>query len=175
LRDDDGPIRLGIVGAPRREKDVQATMEAFTRVRRQDVELHVWSLGPEDVVPDDPRIVTAERYEMVDRAVYDERLAGLDALVLPFAEGDMITTGTVGDVIGAGLAALVSDWGYLREALGGAGIAYGDDLAGAIDGLDRDALRRAGEAARSLQTACDPDTVADSHLRLFEAVGTSRL
>jgi hypothetical protein len=171
----DGPIRLGIVGAPRREKDVQGAMEAFTRVRRRDVTLSVWSLGPDDVVPDDPRIVVAEPYAMVDRSVYDDRLAGLDALVLPFAEGDMITTGTAGDVIGAGMAALVSDWGYLREALGEAGIPYGDDLAGTIDRLDRGALDRAAAAALALRTACEPETVAAAHLRLFEAIGTSRL
>jgi glycosyltransferase involved in cell wall biosynthesis len=173
--DRDGPVRLGIVGAPRREKDVQGAMDAFARVRRDDVELHVWSLGPDDVVPADPRIVTAEPYAMVDRTVYDARLAGLDALVLPFAEGDMITTGTAGDVIGGGLAALVSDWGYLREALGEAGIAYGSDLAAAVDALDREALARAASAARALQAGCDPAAVAAAHLRLFERIGTSRL
>jgi glycosyltransferase involved in cell wall biosynthesis len=174
--DDEGrPIRLGIVGAPRREKDVQGAMEAFARVRRPDVELSVWSLGPDDVAPDDPRIVVAERYEMVERPIYDLRLAGLDALVLPFAEGDMITTGTAGDVIGSGMAALVSDWGYLREALGDAGIPYGDDLTAAIERLDRAALRRASEAARALRAVCEPDAVAQSHLELFEAIGTSRL
>ena len=174
-RSPEGPIRLGVVGAPRREKDVQGVLDAFARVRRPDVELAVWSLGPDDVVPDDPRIVVAEPYTMVERSVYDERLAGLDALVLPFAEGDMITTGTAGDVIGAGLAALVSDWGYLAEALGPAGIPYGDDLTAAIEALDRTALARASQAARARRAGCEPDVVAASHLNLFELVGTARL
>jgi hypothetical protein len=69
----------------------------------------------------------------------------------------------------------VSDWGYLREALGEAGIPYGDDLAAAIDGLDRATLRRAAAAARALRAGCEPDAVAQSHLRLFEALGTTRL
>jgi hypothetical protein len=174
-RGEEGPIRLGILGAPRPEKDVQGAMEAFTRVQRDDVELLVWSLSPDDVVPDDPRIVETERYSMVDRARYDERLGRLDALILPFAEGEMLTTGTVGDVVGAGVAALTSRWGYLAEALGDAANAYGDDLAAAIDALDRPALERAAAAARGRRVTCSPDVVAAAHLRLFEAVGTTRL
>jgi glycosyltransferase involved in cell wall biosynthesis len=153
---------------------VQAVLDAFTRVKRRDVELHVYSLGPGDVVPDDPRI-TAVPYEMVERSRYDERLRSLDALVLPFAEADMITTGTVGDVIGAGVPALVSDWGYLRETLGAAGLPYGEDLTAAIETLDRVSLERAASAARALRDACSPATVAAHHLALLEAVGTTRL
>ena len=171
---EDGVLRLGVVGAPRAEKDVQSVLDAFARVRRDDVELLVYCLAPGDVVPDDPRI-TAVPYEMVDRTRYDERLRSLDALVLPFAEGDMITTGTVGDVIGAGVPALVSGWGYLREALGAAGIPYGDDLTGAIEALDRSALAAAASAARALRPSCSPDTVARMHLELLQAVGTSRI
>ena len=171
---DDGVVRLGIVGAPRAEKDVQSVLDAFARVRRHDVELHVYCLGPGDLVPDDDRI-TAVPYGMVDRARYDERLRRLDALVLPFAEADMITTGTVGDVIGAGVPALVSDWGYLREALGDAGIPYGDDLTGAIERLDDAALAAAAAAARALRASCSPEIVARQHLELLEAVGTTRL
>lgn len=169
-----GPIRIGMVGAPRAEKDVQSVLDAFARVRRTDVELHLWCLGPGDVVPDDPRI-TAVPYEMVDRGLYDERLRSLDVLVLPFREADMITTGTVGDVIGAGVPALISDWGYLHEALGDAGLRYSDDLTGAIEALDRRALAAAAAAARALRDGCSPATVAAAHLSLLEAVGTTRL
>ena len=171
---EDGVLRLGMIGAPRAEKDVQSALDAFARVRRDDVELHVYSLGPGDVVPDDPRI-TAVPYEMVDRSVYDARLRALDALVLPFAEADMITTGTVGDVIGAGVPALVSDWGYLRETLGDAAIPYGDDLAGTVERLDRAALDVAAAAARALRPSCSPPTVARQHLELLDAVGTTRI
>ena len=170
----DDVVRIGVVGAPRVEKDVQAVLDAFSRVERADVELHVYCLGPADVVPDDPRI-TAVPYEMVDRELYDARLRSLDVLVLPFAEADMITTGTVGDVIGAGVPALVSDWGYLREALGEAGIPYGDDLTAAIEGLDRSSLAAAAAAARRLRSSCSPETVARQHLELLESVGTTRL
>lgn len=169
-----GPLRLGVVGAPRPEKDVQGVLDAFAATTRADLELHVWSLRGDETVPDDPRI-HAEPYRTVDRAVYDERLRSLDALVLPFADGDMLTTGTTGDVIGAGIAALVSAWGYLHEALGGAGIPYGDDLTAALEALDRPTLATAAEVARSLRTASDPATVARAHLDLYETVGTTRL
>lgn len=173
-RRDGGPIRLGIVGAPRAEKDVQSVLNAFASTTRDDLELHVYSLGAGDVVPDDPRI-TAVPYEMVDRAVYDDRLRSLDALVLPFAEGDMITTGTVGDVVGAGIAAITSDWGYLTEALGDAAIPFGNDLAAALERLDRPTLERAARAAIALRPIHGAQAVAAAHLALLEAVGTSRL
>jgi hypothetical protein len=169
----DAPIRLGILGAPRAEKDVQSVLDAFAATTRDDLELHVWSLADE-VVPEDPRI-HAEPYRMVDRARYDERLRSLDALVLPFAEADMITTGTAGDVVGAGIAALVSDWGYLAETLGEAGIPYGDDLAATLQRLDRSTLETAAAEARSRRESCSQERVAALHLALFETVGTTRL
>ncbi len=169
-----GPIRLGILGAPRMEKNVQSVIDAFAATTRDDLELAVWSLGPGDVVPDDPRI-TAESYRMVDRALYDKRLRSLDALVLPFTEADMITTGTIGDVVGAGIAALVSDWGYLTESLGDAGIPYGDDLTGTLERLDRRQLADAAASARSRRPSLDHRAVAEQHLALLEAVGTTRL
>jgi hypothetical protein len=134
----------------------------------------VWSLRGDEAVPDDPRITT-ETYRMVDRAQYDERLRSLDALVLPFAESDMITTGTTGDVIGAGIAALVSAWGYLGEALGGAGIPIGDDLTATLQALDRPQLAAAAALARSLRNQVGQARVAALHLELLEAVGTTRL
>lgn len=170
-----GPIRLGILGAPRPEKDTQRVLDAFAATTRSDLELHVWSLRGDETVPDDPRI-HAEPYRTVDRAVYDERLRSLDALVLPFAaDGDMLTTGTTGDVIGAGIAAVVSGWGYLHEALGAAGIPDGDDLTATLEELDRPTLAAAAAVARSLRPASDPAAVARAHLDLYETVGTTRL
>ena len=170
----NGPIRLGIVGAPRAEKDVQGVLDAFAATSRDDLELHVWSLRGDEDVPEDPRI-HAESYRTVDRSVYDSRLAALDALVLPFVEGDMLTTGTVGDVLGAGLAALSSRWGYLAEALGEAAIPYGDDLRRTLARLDRATIDSAAAASRRRRDESAPERVAALHLALFEAVGTTRL
>src|SRR5690606_30534289 len=98
---------------------------------RQDLELVVWSLRGGEHVPDDPRIV-ALPYEMVGREEYDRRLAALDALVMPFdPDGEMLTTGTIGDALGFGLPTIASCWAFLTEELGDAAITYGrteDDL-----------------------------------------------
>lgn len=172
-----GPIRLGVVGAPRSEKDVQMVMDAVAASSRDDISLEVHCLGPDDVVPDDPRI-TAEPFERIPWEDHAPRLHRLDALVLPFAEEGMLTTGTVADAIGAGLPALVSTWRFLEEVLGPAGIPYGrtrEDLTRTLDALDRPTLAAAAEASRGLQERHSPELVAAAHLELFEAVGTTRL
>jgi hypothetical protein len=165
-------IRLGVIGAPRSAKRVDLVMEAVARCARQDIELLVLSLDEGEQPPDDPRIV-ALPYERVPRKVFDRRLRALDAVVLPFEPGVMLTTGTVGDVVGAGLAALTSDWEYLAESLGDAAIPYGqtvDDLTLCIERLDRPAIKRAAAAARSLRSAYDPRRIARMHLRFLKDV-----
>ena len=167
-------LRLGLVGAPRHEKHVQAVLDAVAASGRRDVQLACWSLGPDDVVPDDERIVVAEPYAMVEPDSYAERLALCDVLVLPFdPDGEMLATGTAADVIGMGSAALVSSWGYLAEALGGAGIPGGhtvDALVEAIDALDTDAVAAARAAAVELQAATAWPVVADATMAVFEQV-----
>jgi hypothetical protein len=65
-----GALRLGIVGAPRRDKRIDLVVEAVRACRRADLELLILSLGPEEEVAQDPRI-RAWRYERVARAEYD--------------------------------------------------------------------------------------------------------
>ena len=171
---DRGVIRLAVFGAPRAEKDVVMVLDAFAACGREDLELLVLSLRPEEVelVPDDPRI-TALTYEEVPRAVYDRRLSTVDCAVLPFRSPGMLTTGTVGDVIGAGLPAVVSDWPFLTEVLGDAGISYGstrEGLTGCLEALDRAALARAAAASLSRRAACSPAAVADATFAALEAV-----
>ena len=169
-------LRLGLVGAPRRAKDVQLVLDAFAACKRDDVQLLACSLNGERV-PDDDRII-AVPYELVPRELYDQRLRCIDALVLPFAPSGMLTTGTVGDVVGLGVPALVSDWPYLHEALGAAAIPYGttaDDLTVCIEALDASALSRAGEACRALRVAYAPERIARQVLEVFDEVGTAKL
>lgn len=172
-------IRLGVIGAPRPEKDVGLVIEAVRRCRRADVELHVFSLAPGDEVPADDARIHATHYEMVDRATYDERLAGLDAVVLPFGDGgQLLTTGTVGDVVAHGLPAIASPWPFLHEVLGDAAIPFGDsadDLARTIDGLTREQLDRAAAASRALQPRLAASRVANDLYAVLDALGTARL
>lgn len=167
-------IRLGIVGAPRRQKDVQMVLDAVHASDRDDIQLCVWSLGDE-TVPDDPRIIAAP-YELSDHTVYAQRLFALDALVMPFTEG-MLTTGTMGDAIGIGVPTLASDWGYLREALGDGGIYYGSstaDLTACLNALTSDQLAAAAAAAVVQRATCDWSVIAESTLALLDEVVAAR-
>lgn len=173
-------IRIGIIGAPRREKQTVEFMEAFARCERDDLGLLVLSLTDDEVasVPDDPRI-RALPYEYVDRATYNRRVAALDAIALPFApEGTMLTTGVVADVVGLGIPALSSDWPFALEALGDAAIRWGntsDQLVDVLDTLDPAQLERAAAASRALQTTTSWEQVATQTLALLEDVGTAQL
>ncbi len=170
-----GVLRLGIVGAPRLEKRADIAMAAVAASSRDDIELLV--ISSDLRAPHDPRIVVLP-YERVSREEYNRRLAVIDVLVMPFDDGEMLTTGTVGDAVGLGLPSLVSGWPYLAEALGDAGIRYGSsvsDLARCIDALGTEQLDRARTAAVRLQDDYDWNRLAEKHFELLEQVGTGKL
>jgi hypothetical protein len=170
-------IRIGIVGAPRRDKRTRAFIEAFTRTSRPDLQLLVLSLGPDELDPgslDDPR-VHAFPYEFVPRDVYDRRMATLDAVALPFADdGDMLTTGAIGDVVAFGLPALTTGWPFLAEALGDAAIPLGDDWTATLDALSAGRLAEAAAATRALQDRYDWAAIAERFLAAVVDAGTLR-
>jgi glycosyltransferase involved in cell wall biosynthesis len=170
-------LRIGIVGAPRSEKLVRAVLEGVAASSRDDVQVVCWSLGLTDAepgwsVPDDPRIAIAERYRMVDPAVYATRLAACDVLALVFdPEGDMLATGAAADAIGLAMPALRSDWGYLVENLGEAGIAVGhtaESIAAAIDSLSPERVAEAQAAAEVRKAELDWAILAERTADLFE-------
>jgi hypothetical protein len=141
-------IRIVVVGAPRREKDTQQFMDVFASTTRDDLQLLVLALDDERV-PDDPRI-HAMRYEFVPRDLYNRRLATADVLAMPFdPDGDMLTTGVVGDAIGMGLPAIVSSWPYLTETMGPAGLVYDspDALGSLLENLSQEQVDVAARAA----------------------------
>ncbi|MEQ8841895.1 MAG: hypothetical protein RIB98_13020 [Acidimicrobiales bacterium] len=167
-------LRLGMVGAPRVQKDTQLVLDAVHASDRDDLELWCWSLSDEDV-PDDPRI-HAVPYTMTEHHVYAQRLFTLDALVLPFSEG-MLTTGTIGDAVGAGVPAICSSWGYLREAMGDAGIYYDDSreaLTACIDDLDVERLATARAAIPERQAALAWGPIAEATFALVDGVVAAR-
>lgn len=169
-----GGLRLGVVGAPRAQKDTQSVIDAVHACDRDDLELWCWSLHDE-VVPDDPRI-HAFPYAMTEHHVYAKRLFTLDALVLPFAEG-MLTTGTVADAIGAGIPAICSPWGYLREAVGDAGLYYDgtrEGLVECLDALGEAELAEARAAIPGRRAALDWGPIARTTFDLVESVVVSR-
>ena len=176
-----GGLRLGVVGAPRKAKRTGALMEAFARTDRDDLQLLVLSLEDDDVAPVDDRIA-AFTYAYVDRATYNERLAVIDVLALPFEpDGASLTTGVVADAVGLGRPALVSSWRFLEEALGAAGIPMGDsvdEMTAAITALTPEIVARAADAARRAAGADVVDGGGRAHAgalrggRHREGVGT---
>lgn len=169
-------IRLGVVGAPRPEKDVQLLLDAFAACARDDLGLFVSSLADERV-PDDPRI-RAIPYEMVPRGVYDRRLAAIDVLVFPIREGELLTSGVVGDAIAAGIPSLVSSWPFLAEALGDSAICYGDtraELTECMNALDPTRLAALASEARRLRATCSSERVAELTLDFLDELGTAKL
>jgi glycosyltransferase involved in cell wall biosynthesis len=162
------PIRLAVVGMPRAEKDIQLVLDAVAAVDRDDLQLVV-RVGPDDVVPDDPRIVVETRH--LDEAAYYRRLLAVDALVLPFASDGMLTTGTAFDALGGPLAVIASDWPFLAETFGDAALVYGHDREGLIElltGLTPEALDASREAVARRAPAHDWGPIADRTLALFE-------
>jgi hypothetical protein len=167
-------LRIGLVGAPRADKHVDAFLAGAVACARDDVQVVCWSLGFGEEPPDDPRVAVAERYREVDARTYALRLAACDAIALPFEPaGEMLATGTVFDAIGLGIPALVSDWPFLTETLGGAGIRVGHtapEIAAALDALTGEALDAARHAMAALLPAYEWNAIADATFALFERV-----
>lgn len=161
-------MRLGVIGAPRIEKDVQLVLDGFHACANPDLQLLVVCLEGEEV-PDDPRIrALPARHE--NAYVYQRRLAVLDAVVFPFREG-MLMTGTAFDAIGAGKAAIVSDWPVLGEVFGEAAIAYGstrDDLRDCLEALTPERLAASARAVTALRAETEWADIAERHYALLE-------
>jgi glycosyltransferase involved in cell wall biosynthesis len=172
--------RIGVIGAPRVEKKTQMLMDAFAAAcPREDFQLLVLALGPDDVVPDDPRIHAIPfPGQQAPRDVFNRRLGTLDVLAIPIEGGDYLTTGQFADAVGLGIPALVSDWPFLVEMLGDAAIVYGrgrEALERCLAGLDPERIERAAAACRARQAELDWARSADRTLALMEEVGTARL
>lgn len=153
-------LRLGILGAPRTDKDVLGFMRAFAQCHRSDLGLLVTSLRPQErsLAPQDPRI-RAELYEFVPRDVYNRYLASLDVLVFPVDPGTYMTlSGVFADAVAAGMACMGTSWGFLSESLGGACLEMGDtpdEWTRALNRLSGTKVAEASRAARALQDRYD--------------------
>lgn len=154
-------LRIGVIGAPRRQKHLDVVIEAVEGCTRDDVELVIWSHSFLDELSSDPRIV-GHRYDNVDRQTYDLRIAACDVIALPFIEHSMLGTGTASDLVGLATPALVSDWPYLHEYLGDAAIRAGQSVGSwraAIDGLDAATLNASRRAMSARQAALSPTAI----------------
>lgn len=170
-------LRIGIVGAPRIEKNVQQFMDAFAASPRDDLQLLVTGLRGDEAVPDDSRI-KAVKYEMVDRESYNRYLKVIDVLAFPIEAGDLLTTGVVGDAIGGGMPGMITSWDFLSESLGDAGIRMGDsqqDMTRAINELNHEQVLAGARAAAALQEDYAWESLGIQFLSMLRELGTSRL
>lgn len=170
----DAPaIRIGVIGAPRRQKDLNVVIDAVRNCGRTDIELVLWSLSFTDQVPSDPNIVAAV-YDHVERETYDLRLVACDAIALPFTEHSMLGTGTTSDLVAAGVPGLISEWPYLREHLGELGIAMGDTCSSwseRLAALTLSDLAAARASANELRARYDPEAIALRTASAIESLG----
>lgn len=168
-------LRIGIVGAPRREKRTVDFARGVVACARDDVQLCVWSVGWGETLPADPRVAVAETYRGVGVATYATRLAACDVLALPFdPDGEMLATGTVADAIGAGIPVLGTEWGFLVEYLGPAMISIGhgtaEEVAAVVDALDGERLAAARRAMAALRPQFDWTGIAEATHALLDRV-----
>ena len=85
----------------------------------------------------------------------------------------MLATGTLADAIGVSIPALVSQWPYLTEMLGGAGIPSGHtapEITAALDALTIDDLTAARAAMRALRPGFEWAPLAHRTEQLFDRV-----
>ena len=148
-------MRLGIIGSPREEKQLQLAINAFARCSRQDLQLVVRTDGLAKV-PDDSRIIPNSGH--VESEQYLKRVLACDALIFPFTPQGMLTTGTAFDAIGAGIPPITSNWSFFDETFSGADIRYGttqDDLTSCLETLDPDTLAASAKRLSRQKRLCD--------------------
>jgi glycosyltransferase involved in cell wall biosynthesis len=168
------PIRIGIVGTPRKEKLVVEFLEGFARTIRDDMQITCWSLAEHEVVPDDRRIAIAERYRPVSNRTFRKRLAVCDVIAIPYqSDGEMLTTGLTGSAMEVGIGILRTDWPFLEEVFGDAGIYVGNDVESFAAGLSRltiDEIRLAQEASLELRRSHSWRTMAEEYGKFYDSV-----
>jgi glycosyltransferase involved in cell wall biosynthesis len=169
-------VRLGVVGRPRREKQVEMIARAFVRGAPADWQLLIGAADKYTELPADPRVIALRRDGWLPRAAIARQIAVCDALVAAVAGPHYLTSGQPADALGAGLPMICIDWPFLRETLGRAALVYGtteDDLAAFLATLDRDRLATAASAAREIAPLFAWPRLARQTLDLLETLGPS--
>lgn len=165
------PIRIGVVGRPQKEKQVELVMAAFAAAANPDLELLVTAVRPETVIPDDGRIRAFARTAMEPRERIALYTAACDLLVSCPTGERYLTSGIVADAVGQGVGMICNRWPFLEEIMGEAALYFDDgDPAGLsrlLAGLDRATVDKLAAASQALRAANGPDHCAG---QLAEAI-----
>jgi glycosyltransferase involved in cell wall biosynthesis len=170
---DPDRCHMGVLGAPRRNKNLGLVAQGLLGSGREDVELILFSAGPSAKVPDHPR-VHLRRYERVPEEDYNAQLAAIDMLLLPYGDGgSMLTSGVVADAIAVSKPVIISDWGYLTETFGDSALNYGiaaDGLSSLLADLDLSTLEERANAVGTLRAKHDPGEIARQTFEMLSDV-----
>lgn len=161
-------IRLAVIGQPRAEKELQLVVDAVAACGRGGLQL-VARVSPTVNIPKDDRIIAEYGHLTYER--FHRRMMAFDGIILPFAENGMLTTGTAFDCIGAGVAAITSDWEFLDETFAGGDIRYGssvDALRSCLDRLTEAQLRASRDAMVDLRPRYEWNEIASRTLAVLE-------
>jgi hypothetical protein len=154
-------------------------MEAFASSRRDDLQLAVFSLGPDEGVPNDPRIFAQMKtggYSPDD--AFTRTLAVADVFWLPFREYGMLTSGIPSNALEARRPSLASSWFYLEEYLGRSAIPCGNSkiaFTHALDTLDLDRVREATEVANRIRDQLWWEHIAPRTVFAYEIAESMRV
>jgi glycosyltransferase involved in cell wall biosynthesis len=168
------PIRIGILGMPRKERLVKEFLQGFAMTERQDMEVACWSLSETDPIPDDPRIVIAERHKHVGDHVFRKRSRACDVIAVPYQEdGEMLSTGVTRSALDVGVGVLRTNWPFIVEVFGDAGIYIGSDVASFAGGLSEltvDEVQRAKLASLELGKSNNWRQIAQKYEEFYELI-----
>lgn len=170
-------LRIGVIGAPRRQRDLDRIVDGILSSDRSDVQLVVFSVADPRSLSSDARIVALPQ-EFVTRPAFNRRIASLDAIAIPYFDGQMLCTGVIAEAIGANLPVLTPDWGFAAEVLGAAAIPIGStarQIGDSIAAIDAAALGDARARMVPLRERDDPAVIAAQHLKLFDEVTSGDL
>jgi hypothetical protein len=166
------PIRIALIGNPRVERKVIDFLEGVHQSSNQNIQVVCWSLRPTEISPTDPRIAIAEPWKFVDDEEVTERLAMCDLLAMPITpDGEMLTTGLVGDAFGMGLGMLNSSWNFLTETTADAGIFCGDtvnEIAQSLNRLSESDVAHAKRASLRIREHRNWSNTGSQHLAFYE-------
>ncbi|NJD20912.1 MAG: glycosyltransferase family 4 protein [Gemmatimonadetes bacterium] len=166
-------MRFGALGQPLETKRVDLILRAFQRAGRPDQQLLVTAVTRDQAVPADPRIFVLSHEGWRARAEVAAHLHVCDALVCAHGGSAYLSSGQVGDAIGAGLPMLASPLGFFREAMGEACWSYDGTeagLAALFVSLTAEEVARGKRASRKLRSACSWAHVARATLDVYRRV-----
>jgi hypothetical protein len=166
------PIRIALIGNPRVERKVVDFLEGVHQSTNHNIQVVCWSLRPTEQSPKDARIAIAEPWNFVDDEEIAERLAMSDLLAMPITpDGEMLTTGLVGDAFAMGLGMLNSSWKFLTETTADAGIFCGDtvsEIAQSLNRLSEADVVRAKQASLRMREERSWSNTGLQHLAFYE-------